>query len=342
LAVAAGVVGLRLLLGATLSPEGTANVYRAAWWIALCVAAGALAPWLAGRRAGLAPLLLVALTSVDLLSLNQGRFLVSNPPAPDQVALLANAPAGADPFYRVAADQISGQDFGSVTGRDMPNGKSSLALRGYDRLLAAVDLYRRNILLNVEVVATTGSFADAAYTPASDYGDFHYYNFLPAHPRAYLVQHVQAAADEADAAAQIAVPGFDHWNTALVVNPPALDDTQPLGPAEGATITGRTANTLALTVQADVPRLLVIANAAYPGWRAWIDGAPAPLLTTNVALQGLVVPAGGHTVTLRFQPVTLNVGGVISLIAWLGGLVALFLATRTARRPPTVRTHAAF
>ncbi len=333
-----GVLAAAVLIGALrlltdLPAEAVARTYRAMWWVGLFAAAGALAVWLAGGRRGLAQAALVGLVAVDLLSLNQGRFYVVDPPAATpQLEYITAAPAGCDPYYRLAADQLSGQDFGSVTGVDAVSGLSSLRLRSYALLLDHVDLYRRNILLNVEVVATTGAFADPAYTPAGEHGDFHYYYFEPAHARAYLVQHVQFAADAVAAAAQVADPGFDHWNTAVVVGRAVVDETAPLGPTERAEVTGRTANTLQVQVQTDTPRLLVIAAAAYPGWHAWIDGQPADLLLTNVALQGLVIPTGAHTVTLAFQPLSFIVGATISLLAWLGGLLWLMVASGAWRR----------
>ncbi len=336
LAAATLVVALRLLTVTGLpDDDGTAvtRLYRAAWWVALFVGAGALAVWLAGDRRRWAQAALVALVAADVLSLNQGRFYVINQPADPQLAYTANAPAGVSAYYRLAADQLSGQDFGSVLGVDAVGGMAPLTLRAYALLLNQVDLYRRNILLNVEVVATTGVFADPAYEPAGEYENFHYYRFVPAHARVYLVQQVQPAADEAAAAALVADPAFDHWNTAIVVGAAAVADSQPLGPAESAAITSRTANTLAVQVQTDAPRLLVIANAFYPGWNAWIDGQPAALLPTNVALQGVVVPPGAHTVTLRFQPRTFYLGAALSLLAWLGGLAWLVLEARRRRAP---------
>ncbi|MCC7362544.1 MAG: hypothetical protein IT317_23890 [Anaerolineales bacterium] len=334
LAVTVAAVALRLLLPPGPAAETATRFYRAAWWVTLFAGLGALAVWLAGARRGLAQAALVGLVALDLLSLNQGRFYEINAPADQQLTYLAAAPVGRDPFYRLAADQLSGQDFGSVLGLDGVWGMPPLTLKRYARLIEQLDQYRRNILLNVEVVATTGEYHDPAYAPAGENGPFRYYRFVPAHQRAYLVQHVRAARDDDEAAALLAAPNFDHWNTAVVVGAPALDDRLPLGRDEGAQITSRTANTLRLSVQAAAPRLLVIANAAYPGWRAWVDDQPADLLPTNLALQGLLVPAGAHTVMLRFQPLTFYLGASASLLAWLSGWLWLALAERARRSPP--------
>jgi uncharacterized membrane protein YfhO len=37
-------------------------------------------------------------------------------------------------------------------------------------------------------------------------------------------------------------------------------------------------------------------------WKAWIDGRPAPVMRTDYTFMGVVLPAGSHKVTLRYQP----------------------------------------
>ncbi len=69
---------------------------------------------------------------------------------------------------------------------------------------------------------------------------------------------------------------------------------------------------------------LATSEAWYPGWRASIDGRPAPLLVTNAAFRGLALPPGRH-------------GAVISLLALAlltAGFVGQALGLRRPLRPP--------
>ena len=52
-------------------------------------------------------------------------------------------------------------------------------------------------------------------------------------------------------------------------------------------------------------------------WSATIDGQPAPLIATNLAYQGLVVPAGTHTIAMRYRNPLIPIGGAISLMTVL-------------------------
>jgi hypothetical protein len=78
-----------------------------------------------------------------------------------------------------------------------------------------------------------------------------------------------------------------------------------------------------LTVKVDAPAdgLLVVADTAYPGWTASVDGKPVDIQLANVNFRAVDVPAGAQTVEFRYQPVHWLLGCFISLASVLGLLV---------------------
>lgn len=72
--------------------------------------------------------------------------------------------------------------------------------------------------------------------------------------------------------------------------------------------------------------LLFIGEVYYPvGWKAYIDGNETPIYKTDFAFRSIVVPAGKHTVELRYQSDSFEKGKTVSLALNGGVLVLLAL-----------------
>jgi hypothetical protein len=72
------------------------------------------------------------------------------------------------------------------------------------------------------------------------------------------------------------------------------------------------------------PGYFVIADVWYPGWMAWIDGEPAPILKANYLFRALAIQAGEHEVTIAYRPLIFYVGVTLSG-GFLVGLMVLFV-----------------
>ncbi len=70
---------------------------------------------------------------------------------------------------------------------------------------------------------------------------------------------------------------------------------------------------------------LVLSEIDYPGWKAWIDGQPATIKPAWDILRSVEVPAGLHTVTFEFQPITVYVGLALGVDGWLITLALLVI-----------------
>jgi hypothetical protein len=66
--------------------------------------------------------------------------------------------------------------------------------------------------------------------------------------------------------------------------------------------------------------MVVLSDTFYPGWRARVDHKPAAIYEVNGAMRGVVVPAGTHTVTMRYRPVSVYLGAAMTLAGILGSL----------------------
>jgi hypothetical protein len=70
-------------------------------------------------------------------------------------------------------------------------------------------------------------------------------------------------------------------------------------------------------VDSPAPAMVVVAQAYYHFWHAYVDGKETPLYRANYAFQALEVPAGKHQVRLVYQDRSFFWGAIISLTSLL-------------------------
>jgi hypothetical protein len=144
-------------------------------------------------------------------------------------------------------------------------------------------------------------------------------------PRAFVVYSAQVLPD--DEAQARALTTLDPRTTAILDREPAFAvGPAPGGPSPFTPARIVQADSLNLTIEAEAPApgVLVVSEAAYPGWSATLDGRPVPLLRADYAFRGVALPAGRHVVKMTFQSRPTRLGLFLSAIGCLG-LLALGL-----------------
>lgn len=79
---------------------------------------------------------------------------------------------------------------------------------------------------------------------------------------------------------------------------------------------------LILEVDTPNPGYIVMADVWYPGWQAFVDGEPTPILHANYLFRAVALPSGEHELKIAYQPKGFYSGAVVSGLA-LGGLIIL-------------------
>ncbi len=151
-------------------------------------------------------------------------------------------------------------------------------------------------------------------------GDVKIYENLDVLPRAFLVGGWQWVADQAEALRRMQAAGFVPGETAVLLGQgedKAIEDEV----AEGrVTVLQYEPERVVLETHSEQPALLVLTDAFYPGWRAWVDGQETAVYPTDILFRGVFVPAGTHEVLFSYHPRSYQVGRWISLagiLLWL-------------------------
>lgn len=155
-------------------------------------------------------------------------------------------------------------------------------------------------------------------------------------PRAQVVYRSQVIADSAAQFAALHAAGFDPTREVILGGGDAL-----AGSSDGGAVTfaDYQPERIVVDVEAAADGYVVFSEVTYPGWRATVDGAPAPIERANFAFRAVRVATGTHRVELLFEPTTWRLGLGISAVSLLALIGAVWWGWR-ARRGDTAKSIA--
>ena len=118
-------------------------------------------------------------------------------------------------------------------------------------------------------------------------------------PRAF-VAHVTHSVDTQDVALDwFKKEKVDFHRAAIVEAGPRLRGRPEFSPAR---IVEYAPESIEISTNAKEKGLLVLSDAYYPGWKAFVDGKEARIYPANVAFRGVAVPKGEHRVRFVYRP----------------------------------------
>jgi O-antigen/teichoic acid export membrane protein len=185
-------------------------------------------------------------------------------------------------------------------------------------------------LLNVKYVITEVEIPNPKYTLAYEDQAVRIYENLAALPRAYsLPVSATLMTDDFGEQVQSSDPRsyviIDASEDALAVDPP-----RPAEPVAQA-VRWYGLNEVEVEVRVDRESWVVLADAFFPGWKAFIspsmqgqgDEVQTDLFRVNGVFRGVRVQPGNWIIRYKYSPDSVKVGGFVSFLA---GMVILFLA----------------
>lgn len=145
--------------------------------------------------------------------------------------------------------------------------------------------------------------------------------------RAYIVMKADYIADPSAILNKLSEPSFNIKEEALVEEPAGLVNNDACKKPAYAKILNYLPNKIRIQTESECPGLLVLSETHYPGWKVKIDsGAKKDALKVNYCFMGTLIPKGEHNVDFEFEPMSLRIGLIISLIAFLTGGIVFAIA----------------
>ncbi len=147
--------------------------------------------------------------------------------------------------------------------------------------------------------------------------------------RVFVPRRVEMVTEDSLRLAKLAAADFDPREVAYVERPVHLP-----GPANGsARILEEAPTRIIVAANMETPGLVVLTDRWDAGWRAYVNGRRVPILRTNHAIRGVLLPAGVSRLEFRYAPASFTWGlglaglAAVVLLAW-----SLFAARRCAPR----------
>lgn len=159
--------------------------------------------------------------------------------------------------------------------------------------------------------------------------DLYVYELVDRLARVFWVEAAVGAADESHLFSLLS--RLDLRKAAAVLDPSLTVQHFTAGADERLRVVAAAPGRLEFEAQAETRRFAVVSEIWHPGWKARIDGQPAPILRADGALMGLWIPEGVHEVVLSFRPLYWSTARGITLASAFVFATLLIVAIRAAR-----------
>ncbi len=147
-------------------------------------------------------------------------------------------------------------------------------------------------------------------------------NLQDACPLVYAPDSFQATENDAQALSGMASKNFNPHTDAFLTGPLPEGVTLPAPKPVSLSYQRleERLNSEVYDLKLSSDHIVVFSQVNYPGWKAWLDGKPAPILSADTLFRALAVPEGWHRAEFRYRPwwyYPLPAG----LMIWLAGTI---------------------
>lgn len=233
---------------------------------------------------------------------------------------------GYDPLYpRWYGEFINGSKYGSIAEASRSDAMIVPGFGEFDlstntnRLRVLDALGVRYILDRTENASTMKTFPPSRFLLIYEQDGWKVFENLLAAHRTFIAQSIETYEGKEEFSQAFFRPEFDPTKTVLVEKMANLSLSKPQGGT--AEILSYTPNEITIQSQTTTDSLLFLSDTYYPGWLATIDGKETKIIKANYAFRSVIVPAGNHVVTFRYEPNSFRLGKIITIVSVILAIV---------------------
>ena len=147
---------------------------------------------------------------------------------------------------------------------------------------------------------------------------------------AWFPLHVICERDSKEIQQRIADPYYDPKDIMYVDCVGDDINNESRGTAE---LTHHNWNDFSFKIDTQAANYMIVSNAYYPGWHAYVDGNKVATAIANTVFIAAPVSAGEHTVSFRYEPKSISLGAIISLFSVIVLFGSYYLLIADKSRP---------
>jgi hypothetical protein len=202
-------------------------------------------------------------------------------------------------------------------------GFSILTLKNYYKILTLIttapspDSTRLIDLLNVKYVLWSEPLKGCNFELVRK-GIFYLYLNRNVFPRAFLAEDFRVVTDETKVKEMLQDRHFKPeklvlLNESLPEYSLKEKEDSSSGIKESVEIIEYNSERIKIVTSLPRPKILVLSEAFYPGWKACLDDREVKIYQANFAFRAVPLPAGMHTVTFVYDPISFRIGKAITI-----------------------------
>ena len=153
--------------------------------------------------------------------------------------------------------------------------------------------------------------------------------YTEAMPQAFIVRNYVIAKNRDEATVAMTSPTFDYRTMITLTEEPYIDiSADSIRSDEMPEVMRNDPNEIDIKVSLQKPGILVLGEVYYPAWVAYVNGARQKVMRANDTMRAVPLPAGMHTIEIRYESDPFRLGGMIALFTLAVALGVILLHRR--------------